>query len=349
MADGNRNAQWCVGGDIGYGNLKFLACRLDTAETRTVILPVGAAPIARAAKTLSGKVDAGDGAVVMLGEEEWVAGVNPLSLQDFSRPTHSNYPRTKEYQALYYAALAKLGISDIAALVTGLPVDQFFEGKQNGLTAEISRRLSGEHYLSPSPGGGMNRSKVGRVLVVPQPAGAYTDLLQQEPSVAEDPDRFTLVLDVGFYSADWVLIQNGRVWDKSSGSSTSATSRILEEAAKLISSEHKDLPVSPSRVESAFRAGRPALLVGDLSIDYQAFLASAANQVAEDVLAKVATSLRGQSDLVDTVMLTGGGGSLFRPAIAKAFNRSRVRVSADPVVANARGFMLMAKSLVATR
>lgn len=340
-ADGNRNAGLCVGLDIGYGNLKVVASELGSDEITTLILPVGAAPKAKATKSMSGKVDAGDGAVVIVDGEEWVAGVSPLEVQDFARPTHVNYPKTKEYLALYFAALAKLGRNRIAAVVTGLPVNQFYEGTHVG---DLRSRLSGKHFVAPIPGGTLAEVEVGRVLVVPQPAGAYTDMVTRDPSLASDPDRFTLVLDVGYFSTDWVLIQGGKVRDGSSGTSTDATSRILEDAAARMK-QAKGIPVSPARVESAFRAGRAAMNLGDNTIDYRTFVNAAAAEVADRVMSHLGRSLRSQADLVDVVEITGGGGSLFERSVRKAFPSSRTVVGSDPVIANARGFMHMAKSL----
>lgn len=347
MADGNRNAGICVGLDIGYGNLKVVASALGSDEVRTIVLPVGAAPKAKAMKSMSGRVDPGEGELVMIDGEEWVAGVSPLELQDFARQTHGNYPKTKEYLALYYAALAKLGHPKIAALVTGLPVSQFYEGKQSGLTAEICKRLGGQHFINPIPGGKMAEVDVGRVLVVPQPAGAYTDMVTQDPDLAHDKDRFALVLDVGYFSTDWVLIQGGKVSDGSSGSSTDATSRILEDAAGQIKAA-RGIPVSPARLESAFRNGRVTLQLGEHTVDYRTFINAAATEVADRVMAKVGSSLRGQVDLIDVVAITGGGGAMFERSVRKAFPSSMTALGKDPIVANARGFMQLAKSLAQT-
>lgn len=334
-----------AGLDIGYGNLKILGANSTGGGACTVILPVGAAPVARAAKSMGGGgVDVGDGALVDIDGEQWVGGVSPLELQDFARPTHANYPRTKEYLALYYAALSKLDTDRVDVLVTGLPVRQFYEGKQDGQVAELQRRLEGTHYLSR----GRNMT-VARVIVVPQPAGAYTDLVQGDPSLATDKDRFALVLDVGYYSTDWVLVRGGKVADGSSGSSTDATSRVIEAAARQIGVAHGNVRVSPARVESALRSGRAAMALGDKDVDYRAFVAAAANEVGERVVAQVHSSLRGQSDLVDVVAVTGGGGTLLERAIRGAFPSSKMAVSKDPVISNARGFLAIARSQAKSR
>lgn len=340
--DGSTSGSSVLAGlDVGYGNLKIASYRQGDQHSNSIILPVGAAPASKAAKSMgSGGIDVGEGAVVSIDGEAWVGGVSPLELQDFARPTHANYPKTKEYLALYYTALSKLNTDRVNVLVTGLPVKQFYEGKADGQVVDLQRRLEGSHHISRG-----RTVTVDRVVVVPQPAGAYTDLVQSDPSLASDRDRFALVLDVGYYSTDWVLIQGGKVADGSSDSSTDATSRVIEKATRQISVANGNLRVSPARVESALRAGREMLAIGDREVDYRAFVAAAANDVGEQVVAKVHSSLRGLADLIDVVALTGGGGALLERPIRAAFSGSKFALSKDPVTANARGFLALARSM----
>lgn len=345
MDGSNKNNEGLrVGCDVGYGNLKISAFDPKTNETQVIVLPVGAGPAAKASKSIGdGRPDVGDGAMVYIDGEQWVAGVSPLEIQDFARPTHTNYPKTREYLALYYAALSKLPSNQIAVLVVGLPVSQFYEGRHDGSVKALQDRLQGEHYLGPN-----RKVSVRQVVVVPQPAGAYTDLIQIDPTLADDKDRVALVADVGFFSSDFVIFRSGKVDDQSSGSSTDATSRIIEDAARQISATNGHIRLSPARLESAIRSNRDVLSVGDKEIAFKPYVAAAANEVAERVMSRIFSSLRSQPDMIDVVALAGGGASLFEPAVRRAFQSSKIAVSKDPVMANARGFMLMARSVKAT-
>lgn len=330
-----------VGLDIGYGNLKVSSFNPSTNETQVIILPVGAGPAAKASKSMGdGRPDVGDGASVFVDGEHWVAGVSPLEIQDFARPTHTNYPKTREYLALYYAALSKLTGDEVDVLVVGLPVNQFYEGRHDGAVKALQGRLEGEHFVGPN-----RRVKVSKVVVVPQPAGAYTDLIQIDKSLADDKDRVALVLDVGYFSSDYVLVRSGKVDDQSSGSSTDATSRIIEDAARQIAVTNGHIRLSSTRLESAMRSNRDLLSVGERDIEFKPYVAAAASEVAERVMSRVFAALRSQPDMIDVVALTGGGGALFEPAVRRAFQSSKIAVSKDPVMANARGFMLMARSV----
>jgi len=339
--DNRKAAGLCVGLDIGYGNIKMVSS-LGGPPFQQLILPVGAAPETQAAKTMGGRTDVGDGALVLIQGEPWVAGVRPLDLQDFARPTHANYPKTKEYLALYYAALCKLGRDHVSVLVTGLPVSQFYEGKKNGAVQEIVDRLQGSHYINAQCS-----VTVDRVIVVPQPYGSYTDIIQQEPELGSETDRLALCADIGYFSTDYVLLRGQHVIDTASGSSTDATSRILEDAAKQISQANRGVAVSAARVESALRSGKDRMTLGAVEVDYMAFVHAAASTVVGRVISKIQSDLRGQTDMIDLVILTGGGGSLFERAFRRAFPESKVAISKEPVIANARGFMHMARSVLA--
>lgn len=340
--DDLRNAtDICVGLDIGYGNLKVVGYAPESRETARITLPVGAAPASQASKSMSsGQVDVGSGALVEVDGLPWVAGVSPLDLQDFARPTHVDYPRTREYMALFFAALSKLGAESVKALVIGLPVNQFYEGKSNGRVEELRKRLTGSHYYAKG-----KSATVENVIVVPQPAGAYTDIIQSNPNMAKDPDWLTLVVDVGYFSTDWVLVRRGKVQESSSGSSTDATSRIIEAASRQITLSHHGLTVSPARLESAIRNNRDLLRIGDHEIDYKAYIGAASQEVGSRIISKINSSLRNQSDTIDMVAITGGGGAFVERAFKQAFPSSSVATSTDPVMANANGFCLIARKV----
>lgn len=349
MGDGsNSSGALCVGLDVGYGNLKVVASEVGSNEEITLVLPVGAAPKEKCAKSLSGRIDTGDGAIVLVEGTEWVAGVDPLDIQHFARPTHKDYPLTDEYLALFYAALTKLGRPKIATLVTGLPVDQFYTGRESGLISALTRRLAGHHYIGRAPGGVQVESTVGRVMVVPQPAGAFTEMINADPSVAAEKEGISLVLDVGYYSTDWVVVRKKLVKDEVSGTTTDATSLILSEAAKKISQAYQGVPVSPARLESAYRDNREYLMLGETKVDYLSFILAEAATVSDRVMTLMRSSLRSQADVVDTIIITGGGGALFKRAVERDFPARTTRVvqSADPVLGNARGFMHMARGLL---
>lgn len=326
--------------DVGYGNCKSVWLSLNDGSMEQVVMPVGAARSNQALKRLGGHgLSIGDGEVVTINGEEWVAGVNPLDLQRFARPTHENYSLTPEYLALFYAALVKIGVPRIERLVTGLPVSQIYGQQASPSLAErLVKRLEGVHSVSPSL-----VVEVEKVVVVPQPAGAFRARMAADRTFAADPHAITAVVDVGYYSSDWALLRGVKVMDEQSGSSTEATSRVLEQARAQISQAYPDVELSASRIESAYRDGREAIKAGTHEITLKPFITAAAKKVCEDVVSEIQKKRRGSEESINTILVTGGGGGLIAPFLQSSFKGSEIILSDDAVTANAVGFCLIAR------
>ena len=111
--------KFILGLDIGYSNLK-IAMGFKGGHVTTTVLPVGAGPLALMPQQLTG--GEGNCIQVVIDDEKWVAGVEPDRLQGWNRELHDDYPATKPYKALFYAALLLSEQKEIDVLVTGLPV-----------------------------------------------------------------------------------------------------------------------------------------------------------------------------------------------------------------------------------
>lgn len=326
--------------DVGYGNLKAVWMTSPSGELQNLVLPVGAARSNQALKHLgSSRLSIGDGEIVTIDGDEWVAGVNPLDLQRFARPTHENYPLTKEYLALVYAALAKVGATRIRRLVTGLPVSQIYGQQPSPSMAErLIKRLQGVHSISPTLA-----VEIEQVIVVPQPAGAFRARLAADRTFAADKYAITAVVDVGYYSSDWALLRGVNIMDEQSGSTTEATSRILEQACGQIAVSYPDVEISESRIESAFRDGLGTINAGKHEIELKPFISAAAQKVCKDVVVAIQKKRRGSSETINTILVTGGGASLIAPFLENSFKGARILLSDDSVTANATGFCLIAR------
>lgn len=327
--------------DLGYGNTK--AVWMPTAgdgHYRNIVMPVGAARTSQALKQLgSSGLSLSGGEIVTIDGEDWVAGVDPLELQRFARPTHENYTLTNEYLALFYAVLAKIGAPRIHRLVTGLPVSQMY-GQQGSptLAEKLIKRLKGVHSVSPSL-----VVTVDEVLVVPQPAGAFRAQIDCDRSFASDPHALSMVVDIGYFSSDWAMLRGVKIMDEHSGSSTEATSRVLEKARAQISLDYPDVEISEARIESAYRDGRETIRAGRYDIEIRPFINRAARRVCEDVVNAIQKKRRGSDESINTILVAGGGGALIAPFLKSSFPSAEVVLSDQSVLANATGFCLMAR------
>lgn len=325
-----------AGLDLGYGNVKLSAHLAGESELRELIMPIGAVPLEQAPKKLTGGYDTRDGVVVSIDGVRWLAGVEPSHLQGFVRPTHENYPSTNEYKALMIGALAKAGIREVDMLYTGIPVAHYYGPGGAAQRTRISNTMTGQHWVDST-----TSIRVKATTVVPQAAGAFMDVLARTPDLKPSKGSPSLVVDVGYYSVDWVRVVDSAVKDSSSGSSTNATSILLEQAAKLIAQKY-GRPISPGRLEAAFRSNETKVDWGQITLDVVEWLELAAAEITPKVFSGIAAMQRQEVDFPNLIILTGGGCSLYKKAAEDAFPHSRVVLSREPVMANARGFQFLA-------
>jgi len=329
--------------DIGYGNLKCVGGVAGSNEVQEIVLPAGAAPLSAMPRRSDNSADLKGGEHVLVNGMPWAAGVEQLHIQNRARMTHDDYPRTSEYEALYLAALARLGYKRIDVLVTGLPVSQFYAPAGQALVEDMKRMMQGRKLVNAD-----TQVDVGTVLVVPQPLGTFFGLASEPKyaSLAKEDHIRTLVVDPGFFSVDWVLMAGRSVLDQSSGTSKLATSVILERAAAKLTAE-LGREISRDQLDAAQRRGAPLLSVGfDRAHDYRSTLIQEATEVSDAVVGELKTSLRNAGP-IDLVILTGGGSWLYEAAIRAAYPGATVATPADLVLGNARGYRAIASLKVA--
>ncbi len=320
---------YAVGLDIGYSQIKMAVGDVDHAEPQTLVRPA----VAGSAALLSNRFlsdDAPGGIEVLVQGAPWIACGERGLLQGATRELHADYTATDNYRALFYAALRLTGRSVIDAVVTGLPVSHYQIPAHRKRLEEF---MTQDHLVAPG-----HRVKVLRTQVLPQPAGAYIDLYTRREDLTDllDEGR-VVVLDIGYFSADWAIFERRQFHNLISGSSQKAMSRLLDTAHQHIAGDHDGGP-GVDALEDALRHSRDTVLVFGERVTIAPYLASAAREVAPQIATHVRAALRDQTDNIDLVLLVGGGAHLYRPAVQEAFPRSRLEVPEDGVIANARGF-----------
>ena len=266
---------------------------------------------------------------VSVDNERWAAGVPAGRLQSWERELHPEYPTTKTYKALFHAALLMAETESIDLVVTGLPVSQFHEPQRK---SDLVQRLKGVHQVTPK-----RSITVRDVKVLPQPAGAYMDLVQTGGDLGLIEEGRVVVIDPGFFSVDWVALEAGEIRYSSSGTSLQAMSVLLETIDKLISEDHGD-KVGMDRLEKAMRTGDLQVLLFGEKVDISPYLNAAMKKVAPVALTAMRQSMRDESINADLVLIAGGGAMAYKEAAKEIFSRSKIIVPEQSVLANVRGF-----------
>lgn len=316
--------------DIGYSNLKVAFG--DGSKCQTLTLPATAGPADRMPPASEGKRQGLDPISVLIDGEQWVACVEPGRLQSVNRETHANYAQSQPYRALLNAALSQAEKDTIDLLITGLPVHQ---AKDPKVRQTVAKTFSGTHQIA-----GKRSVTVKRVNVVPQPQGAYMDLVTNAGAEALDviENGRVVVLDPGFFSVDYIAVERGELRPRVSGTSLKAMSTLLTETDMAIKGDYANGP-GTDRLEHAMQNGQQSVLVSGKRIDIGPYLEKAAAYTTQQALVQMAADMREESDNVDLVLIAGGGAHQYKQAAEKTFpNCSHIVIPDEPHLANVRGY-----------
>ncbi len=237
-----------LGADVGYSNLK-LAAGLATATNPDIAthMPAGAGPVSALPESLGGG-HMRDGIIVSVQDQPWVAGVEPYRLHGVTRDLHDDYTTSHSYRALMLAAMQFPKHETLSALVTGLPV-KHFQDRDRRLT--LGKRLRGQHNLGQG-----QRVTVQKTFILPQPIGAFIDATAHTNVDHELLSQGrVLIVDAGFFSFDWAVVEEMGLVSQVSGTSLQAMSRLLDRANEILVERYGD-GLGVERLEAAVRAQR---------------------------------------------------------------------------------------------
>ncbi|CAB3805055.1 hypothetical protein LMG28688_06097 [Paraburkholderia caffeinitolerans] len=319
--------------DVGYGNTKY-AHRSASGTVATGMFP-SLAPLA-ATHSLSGY---GEGVLssrnvvtITIDRNDYELGPD-VSLSAAYGKTGSalsdNYVMTDTYAALLFGAVHFAGVTHIERLVLGLPVHNMKK-----YSTALQERFSGEHDFGPG------RVVIDKVMVIPQPLGSLVFASSTRGSSFSRDDAH-LIIDVGYFTTDWVYANGFTMDDTRSGGLPGGASQIYQRIAHLISLDQQDNVTEIELIDKALRERRPFLLYGK-DIDLSPYV-ERADPVVADVVQKMQNSV-GHLRNVRSIILSGGGAALYASAIRRAFPRIVIEVIDSPCIANARGFLLVGES-----
>lgn len=323
-------ARFVVGFDCGYSNVKVAYGYANADEPTVMVRPANAATLDK----LNGQRALKDQErSVFIDGQEWFAFTVP-SRSAMPRVVHDKYPASETYLALFLATIDECcenaGTTVINRLVTGLPVNQARDEKE---VAALTQRLQGVHEVSNG-----RVIEVQEVVVIAQPIGTLYDVhsTYDRPKLLERGN--VLVFDVGFYSCDWVLFCSGDLVRDSSDSSMEAMSVFIKAINDAIVSELGGKGPGSDKIEMALREGETEIVYNGNELNLETFMERAAATVCRAALAKLQAGQRFQDSAIDFVILSGGGGAFYGPAISEILPDSKLLAPNEPVVSNSIGF-----------
>ncbi|MFY9327778.1 MAG: ParM/StbA family protein [Georgfuchsia sp.] len=240
-----------------------------------------------------------------------------------------DWVRTQEHFVLLLGAIKKLSGRGVnvakPVLVLGLPTHLYSRQKQE-LVAIVKEHLD-----------------VAELFVVPQPMGPYQCLILDENGELNKARNMTLeswgVVEVGHFTTDFMLVQNGRWIEKASGT-CSGVSVAADQLVRLL--EAQRLTISLIEAEEALATGKIRNF-GQV-MDVSAEVAKAADMVVAEVVDTASRLMDGYARNMDGVIIAGGGANLVFDRIVKKWPHA-IQAS-DPRYSVAEGMRRLGIKLI---
>lgn len=216
-------------------------------------------------------------------------------------------------------------------IATGLPTDHMRD------SGELKDALLGQHVIKTDTCEVI--ANVTEVMVMPQPYGTiYAATLTDKGEIDRKHNfRRTGVCDVGTYTVDLALDDEGEFLDAESGSVESGVYTAQERIAVALERDYREkMPfkiVEEVLRTSVFHAnGKP--------VDYRDVVQEALTPLRSATLNLLSEKWQ-RGTIVDVIYLSGGGAELVHEEIAEAYPQTRL--VPDAQTANARGYLNYAR------
>ncbi|MFM0082841.1 PRTRC system protein D [Paraburkholderia sediminicola] len=319
--------------DVGYGNTKY-AYRAASGTIAADMFP-SLAPLS-ASRSLSGYGDSvlasRKVATIVIDEIEYEVGADvalTAAYGNTGRALSNDFVLSDNYAALLAGAMHFAGVTHIERLVLGLPVHNMQK-----YSDALKQRFTGDLEF------GVARVRVDKVVVIPQPLGSLVSASSNRQKEF-GRDSAHLVIDVGYFTTDWVYANGFTMDDKRSGGMPGGASQIYQRIAGLLARDQDEQVDDLERIDKALRERKPFFYYGS-DIDLDPYL-----EKSQPLIAGVVKEMQnnvGQLTNVRSIILSGGGAALYASAIRKAFPRVTLEVIDAPCLANAKGFLVVGEA-----
>jgi len=321
--------------DVGYGNTKC-AFRMGS-DLATMMFP-SLAPL-RLSEAVSSFAHGvlSDRKVAAIEIDGTVYEVGPgversSAYGNAGRTLSEDFCTTPNYAALLYGAIHFAGVNDVERLVLGLPVHSIGKYADFVRDAFSGTLIFGEHKV-----------RVGSVKVIPQPLGSLVSFSEYGGDEF-DRENEHIVIDVGYFTTDWVVANGFTMNDARSGGVPGGASQVYKRIASLISEARGEIVTDIEKLDKCLRMRKPFLFYNQ-EMDLEPYVEKSQAVVRSTV--KAIQEKVGATGTVRSIVLSGGGAALYESAVREAFPKNRVQLMDAPCFANAKGFLIIGESTLA--
>ncbi len=229
-------------------------------------------------------------------------------------------------------------------IVTGLPVGFFTETKQT-----VTQLFKGRHKISLKRNQTSDQDytvMVNEVKVLPEPFGSLFDLILDYTGNIVDENLAASkvgIIDIGFRTTDYIVVDNLENIDRLSGSSNTALSTAYVLISELLKEEFKiSKPIY--QLDQIVRSGE--IRISGKTYNLEEIIKHAFSVVAEKLITEINSLWINKWEL-DMVFITGGGGVALAQYLMPHFDNSLLAKEAQ--FANVYGFRKMSQRLFGSR
>lgn len=229
-------------------------------------------------------------------------------------------------------------------IVTGLPVGFFTETKQT-----VTQLFKGRHNVSLKRNRNSDQDfavMVDEVKVLPEPFGSLFDLILDYNGNVVDENLAASkvgIIDIGFRTTDYIVVDNLENIDRLSGSSNTALSTAYVLISELLKEEFKiSKPIY--QLDQIVRSGE--IRISGKTYKLDEIIKHAFSVVAEKLITEINSLWINKWEL-DMVFITGGGGVALAEYLMPHFDNSLLAKEAQ--FANVYGFRKMSQRLFGNR
>jgi plasmid segregation protein ParM len=330
-----------VGGlDIGYGNTKYIAGISDDFNLICDHFP-SLTPIAPNVDMSGGLLNRRNTKIIELDGNRYEVGKDTemtANTVDSGRVLSENYIFSEQYHALFLGALDYMNVEVYDVLVMGLPV-KFMHN-----AAKLVNKFEGIHKLSND-----RTCEVKKIIVIPQPLGGFYDVAIKENLYEEMIDENNLVIDPGYYTYDFLLMNGLTPIENRSDALNGGMSRVLTTMSKSISSVLGRTYENNNAIDKALRKTKKiknpetgvkeekrVIKIGGEYLDLLPHIKNTSHVL--DSIINDMTNIVQTYDDIDNIILVGGPESIFDKKIRDHLVGRIIHKSKTPLYSNVNGF-----------
>jgi len=290
--------------------------------------------------------------VLIDGLERWYVGELARLQSEIKRPLASE-GQMKSAEETFIAIKAALGLlidksEEDVIIATGVPVATSQEIMKN-----LSKMLKGtlEIHLENDATKKKRRLTVNieKTLVMPEPYGTYYKTLKDR---GEESAVDTVLIDIGHGSTDILTMYQGRPMRTASGSLIEAIDTLTSRMAKALQEKTGSI-IRPFDLMTVLQKQRESVMVAGQTYSIKGLKEHYSKQISKVIVDEVMRliSTLPPDAFVEYYIICGGGAYTFGDVIKDAIIEGKlvaspenVLIPEDPVLSNAYGFELIAKT-----